>query len=169
MTELDKEIKKIIFKETDHDSFTPIKKIVDFYAKLFDLNPLDILKGLESQREMSISGYYSESRFPIKKEHIVIFEDEKDLRKRADPKKGFRCPHCKGISKHPYQCNSGIKLVLINSEGKKEICNWKSFGLFGTLGKGMTFTLKSIWPHKPFVDESFMPISMEEKDESKQN
>ena len=166
--QLKKKISKLVRSlrdERDVEEYSQkIEKICRFYGELFDIDPVEILLGMENNRKISIEGYYTESKFPTNKKHFIVFEDEKDLRKQTRPEMGFRCPHCKGISKHPYICDSGVKLVLMNSNGKKETCNWKSFGLFGTLGKGMWFTLKSVWPSNPVIDESFMPIAMEDND-----
>lgn len=142
-----------------------VERIVQTYSKLLNLEPDNVLASLERNRDKPPSRYYSDASYPSKTDDIIVFENEEDLEKRAQPEKGFRCPHCKGVSKHPYICDTGIKLVLMNSNGKKKPCNWKAFGLFGTLGKGMTFTIKDGWlKDKPFIDDSFMPIAMEKKE-----
>jgi hypothetical protein len=148
------------WESLDHEKINFIVNLCIKYGKCFEYNPLIIFSSLEKQRKYSFVNYYQEANFPDLKE-VLIFEDEKEMMGKMQPKEGFRCPHCRGISKHPYKCDSGIKLELINSEGKKEKCNWKSFGLFGTLGEGVRFTIKKDWINKPFIDECFMPIAME--------
>ena len=48
-----------------------------------------------------------------------VAELKEDLREKVGTE--FICPHCKGISTNPYECNSGVEV-----NGKK--CDWKSYG-----------------------------------------
>ena len=51
---------------------------------------------------------------------------------------GFICPRCGGISRDPRMCDSGKPM-----DAKGTICNWKAYGLFGTLDKGVTIFVKN--------------------------
>ena len=88
-------------------------------------------------------------------ENITIYESLEDLKNKIDFSKGFRCPACGGVSKNPYKCDSG---QLINDE---KVCDWKAYGLFGTMGKGFTFTIKDGFLENPKVDDIFYPVSLE--------
>ena len=63
---------------------------------------------------------------------------------------------CKGITTDYQECNSGKKM----SKGK--ICNWKSYGLFGTCGKGYTCLVKEGFLEHPKVYNIFKPIELTE-------
>ena len=95
--------------------------------------------------------YYQNCNQPkIKGKNFIVVEtvdDAQNLRK-----KGFRCPACNGISTNSVKCNSGKKLGNI-------ICDWKAYGLFGTMGKGLNVFIKEtvIGYH------IFMPIIYEEQ------
>lgn len=140
-----------------------IKRICEEYGKAFGYTPLEIFEALESKRKTWHVNYYQDVNFPPL-QNVVIFRDREHAKEIIDPKKGFRCPWCKGVSMHPYACNSGLKVELLNSEeGKKEVCNWKSFGLFGTMDRGYTFTVAKDWVKSPSIEDIFMPISIEAK------
>ena len=144
--------------------FNKVKTIVDHYSKLLEYPRKDILEAIEKHRKESVTNYYTEQNYPTY--DINVYQNLDALKKVADPKNGFRCPHCKGVSMHPYICDSGVELVLMNSKGKKEPCNWKSFGLFGTLGEGIRFTLRDTFLEQPFIDECFMPLDLEKNEKS---
>lgn len=56
--------------------------------------------------------------------------------------KGFHCPSCGVISKDPYKCS----------------CGWCSYGLLGTMGKGVTVLVKD----GIIMSHIFMPVAWEE-------
>lgn len=121
----------------------------------------EMLTAWENRRDYWYMGYYQDCNQPlIQGESVRVFDSTDDMLE-AIGKAGFRCPHCKGVSRNPYRCDSGIKLQLINSGKKKETCNWGSGGLFGTLGKGAYVFVRS-----ELKGESiFMPIAWEESTE----
>lgn len=108
------------------------------YGSMTGLGPSDILNSWEARRNYWYMNYYQESNQPeIKGDSVRIFESEDELH-RSVGDKGFRCPMCEGISSDPYKCDSGLKM------GKTaKTCDWKSYGLFGTLGKGVYVFVKS--------------------------
>ncbi len=112
------------------------------YSEKTGLSELEILKGWEEQRTYSAINFYQESNQPeIKADKVIIAESSEDFFKKF-PSRKWICPNCKGISKDPFLCDSGIKLKLINGSNKKEICNWSAGGLFGTFGEGVHVFLK---------------------------
>lgn len=54
------------------------------------------------------------------------------------------------MTKSPYVCDSGVKV-------KGDVCNWKVYGLFGHLGKGVSVFVKD----KLRIEKLFMPIAWE--------
>jgi hypothetical protein len=94
--------------------------------------------------------YYQDGKQPeIKGDRIRTFESVQKMFESIGTHK-FRCPACGGISSNPYECNSEIKI-----KGKK--CDWKVYGLFGDLGKGVFVYCK-----KELRGETiFMPLSWE--------
>jgi hypothetical protein len=98
--------------------------------------------------------YYQECNQPeIKGEAIKVFDTVEDLIISFEDK-GFRCPHCGGISKDAYTCDSG----KVMSNGKP--CDWKVYGLFGDMGKGVYIFIKE----KLRGQTIFMPVAWEQKE-----
>lgn len=135
--------RKVIFSTARH------------YSEKLNINPFEIIKAIEKYRSYSSINYYQEGNFPTLDENITIYESLEDLKNKIDFSKGFRCPACGGISKNPYRCDSG---QLINDE---KICDWKAYGLLGTMGKGFAFTIKDGFLKNPKIDDIFYPISLE--------
>ena len=135
-----------------------IKKTIKQYSEKLSLPEADILEAIEKNRSYSVMNFYQESNFPKLDGDVVIYNTLDDLKNAVSEHK-FRCPCCSGISTDPYTCNSGK--IIDASKNKK--CDWKSFGLFKTLGKGYRFTIKEGFLEKPCVDEIFMPIQLEKQ------
>ncbi len=68
----------------------------------------------------------------------------------ACPSRKFRCPSCGGLSSNPYECNAS-----------KE-CDWKSYGFFRTMGKGVRIAIKEGFIENPQIHEIFMPLEFEQ-------
>lgn len=130
-----------------------INRFTSEYAEAFNITADQVLEAIESKRNYSAINYYQDGKFPELKD-IRIFDTQSEFL-ASIPSKQFRCPSCKAISKDPYTCNSGAEM----SKGK--ICDWKSYGLFGCLGEGFTFTIKESFLEKPFIDTCFMPLEFE--------
>ena len=101
------------------------------------------MESWEKNRDYSFLNYYQDCNQPnITSDRAKIFKTLNDL-KESISDKGFRCPSCNKISKSPYECTDG--------------CNWKVYGLFGDLGKGIFVYCKD----KTFGETIFMPIAWE--------
>ena len=134
---------------------TKFKWIIDrakHYSHITKIDIITILDTWESDRSYWYQNYYQDCNQPkINNNDILIVEDATDFKRRFT--RGFRCPACGGISTSPTTCNSGIK----QSNSSRTICNWKSYGLFGTLGKGLYVFMKD----KALGQTIFKPLELE--------
>lgn len=120
------------------------------YAEKTGLTVEAILDAWEKRRDYWFQNFYQDCNQPeIKGDKIRVFETVEELLKSIGAA-GFRCPSCAGVSKSPYECNSGKKAY-----GK--ICDWKVYGMFGHMGKGVTVFVKE----KVAQENMFMPIAWE--------
>lgn len=124
---------------------------LDEYSKALDVPQEEILTKWENKRSYSAINYYQEANQPsIKSDKVKLFDTVEELRQSVGKQK-FRCPSCEGITTNPYECNSG---ELAHEGG---ICNWKVYGLFGHLGKGIHVFCKD----EMQGEDIFMPLSWE--------
>jgi len=135
-----------------------LRKRIPEYAQAFDLSEDEVMEAVEGRRSYCAVNYYQEATFPSL-EGVRVFENREALEAAIPPGTKFRCPACKGESTNPYTCNSGK--VIERLGGGKGVCDWKSFGLFHTMGKGLRFTIKDGFLEKPMVDEIFLPVVFE--------
>jgi hypothetical protein len=131
---------------------------VNHYADKTGLPSSDILDSWEKRRDYWYMGYYQDANQPeIKGDKVRVFENREALAASIG-NAGFRCPACNGISQNPTKCDTGLEM----SKGK--ICDWKAYGLFGTLGKGVTVFLKD----GMILGQIFYPIAWEVNIEANQ-
>ncbi len=125
------------------------------YAEKTGLDACDILNSWEKERSYWYMNFYQDANQPLIEDGKVrVFETLDELHTSIG-ENGFRCPFCGGVSKSPYECDSGIKV----GEGKSAmVCDWKSYGLFRCMGKGIYIFVKS----EMRGDHIFMPVSYEE-------
>lgn len=123
------------------------------YAEKTDLSASDILDAWERQRSYWYMNYYQDCNQPLlTSDHVRVFETLDEL-KQAIGKAGFRCPRCGAVSKSPYECDSGAEME------PGEVCNWKVYGLFRDLGKGIYIFVKAEMRGQLI----FMPVAWEDK------
>lgn len=132
-----------------------IRGFLPEYSIALNLSPDELLEAIETKRRYSATNFYQTHNFPPLKD-VTIYATEDEA--REDIGRRFRCPHCGGISTSPYECNSGVEIVRVF--GKKP-CDWKSYGLFGCLGKGFQFTVRTWFPEFPKIERIFMPLNKE--------
>ena len=141
------------YKEsTRHIRF--VNGITLHYARKLGLTQQEILNALEEKRDYWSANYYQNANQPKIKGKVKLYNNRSDYLIEC-PSRKFRCPACNKITTDEQVCNSGKEM----SPGK--ICNWKSFGLFGTLGNGYRFIIKDEFLENPQVWEIFMPIELE--------
>ncbi|MBD8037124.1 hypothetical protein H9635_10235 [Solibacillus sp. A46] len=152
------------FKSCFHKYCDKFKWVIDranHYAEKTGMDAAEILNAWEEKRNYWYMNYYQECNQPeIKDNNVRIFNTLEDL-KASIGEQGYRCPNCKGISTDPYECDSGVNFSDGSSIKK---CDWKSYGLFGTLGQGATIFVKE----KLQIGTIFMPIAWEESSPVKQ-
>lgn len=130
------------------------------YAEKTGLPPEAILDAWDANRNYWYMNYYQDANQPkIDAARVRVFQTVDEIMAAiGEPR--FRCPHCKGVSTEPSQCNSGLEVDLI--DGKRGTCNWKAWGLFGDLGKGVHL----FCVEKMGSQLIFMPIAWEQEQES---
>jgi hypothetical protein len=132
-----------------------IKEICVHYAKFLHVSPLQIFESLEKKRDYSYPNYYQWAKFP-KLDTVTVFENREQMLETIKAKDGFRCPACGGISKNYQTCDTGLKM----KNGK--VCDWKAYGLFGTMGNGLRFIVVEEFLNDAVVFEIFYPVAMEQ-------
>lgn len=167
MSELIKAINAMTASSAGWDShkemaIKTIIEICDHYAEWLQVEPVDIFNALEQKRSYSYPNYYQWANFPRLDSDVKIFENIGDLHLAFQPAKGFICPACERVSKNPYECDA-----TKNASKSVKKCDWKSYGLLRTMGKGLRFTVKDTFLEKPIVDECFMPVALINNDEGK--
>lgn len=121
------------------------------YSEKLDLPVSDILSAWVDDCNYSFMNYFQDANQPeINSEKVKVFDSVKEMLSEIGDKK-FRCPSCEGVSSSPYECNSGEEM----SKGKT--CDWKVYGLFGSLGKGTYVYIKDQLKGETI----FTPISWE--------
>lgn len=114
---------------------TFIEQKLSQYSERLGMDRLSILRAFERARNVNCMNWYQECHLPNLEKVEVIVKDGKEFLARF-PSKKFICPFCQGETSDPQECNSGLMVKNIKG-GKKTVCNWKSYGLFGTMGKGV--------------------------------
>ena len=130
------------------------KQVIDDAKEMGEIvgqKPEDLIDAWESHRNYGYLNYYPQGITKATKRYKV-FDTVDDLWKSVGTS-GFRCPRCGGVSTDPYKCNSGKKM------NKKEVCNWKVYGLFGDLGKGIYVYVKDMFAG----EQIFMPLAWEDE------
>ena len=122
------------------------------YAEKLGLDACDILNAWEKSRSYWYMNYYQDCNQPkIEDGKVKVFKTIDEARESIG-KEGFRCPYCNGVSKDAVVCDSGLQM-------DKKPCDWKAYGLFGTLGKGANvYVCEELRLYK-----MFMPIAWEPK------
>jgi hypothetical protein len=138
-----------------HDYRAKLKWVLDRasqYASATGLDAAQILDAWERRRDYWYMNFYQEANQPeMTGGRVRVFETTADLLQSIG-KGGFRCPACDGISQSPYVCDSGRPIP-----GSNKICDWKAYGLLGTLGKGASIFVKE----RLAGETIFMPIAWE--------
>lgn len=127
---------------------------ITHYADVLHFHRLDILEALERSRQINVVNFYQDRTLPhLNANHVYVLRNMEHYRQIVGIT-GFRCPACGGINlTDPYNCTQWT--------GHK-YCDWKSYGFFGTMGKGLRLLLRDQFLENPCVEEIFMPVALEE-------
>lgn len=125
------------------------------YSKAFGMTEDAVFRAIEDRRTYSAVNYYQQSSFPDIT-GLVTYRTTEAMMTALQPERGFRCPSCNAISKDHQSCDSGSEMA----PGK--VCDWKSFGLFGTLGKGLRVVVVEQFLQNGVIHDIFMPIALED-------
>lgn len=126
-----------------------LDRVLPEYAAALGLTQEAVLQALEQRRDYSAVNYYQMANFPPL-DGVLLFATV-DAFKAAFPSGQYRCPACGGVSSDPYECNAG-------TVRGGEVCDWKSYGLLGTLGKGLRVLITDNFLTAPVVQDIFMPV-----------
>ena len=129
-----------------HRYCTKFKLVIDkaaHYSYKTGIDIGDILDSWENHRSYWYMNYYQGANQPKLTKDIFVFNNAEEFQSIIKIAPGFRCPACEKVTKDPFKC---------------EYCNWKSYGLFGCLGKGAHIFLKE----KMRGDTIFYPIAFEQ-------
>lgn len=130
-----------------------IDRVCKEYGQAFGMTEQEVFDIIESQRDYCAVNYYQEAKFP-KLTDCKVYQTNADVRAALTPHE-FYCPLCKQASSDPQTCNTGALLP----DGKP--CDWKSYGLFGTMGTGLRFVcVEDFKAGNGRVHEIFMPMKM---------
>lgn len=106
------------------------------YAEKTGLSPEAILDAWDAGRNYWYMNYFQDANQPLlDAANVRVFQTVDEIWQSIGDK-GFRCPYCNGVSKDPSKCDSGLQVKRLNGKGL-ETCNWKAYGLFRDLGKGV--------------------------------
>ena len=123
---------------------------LDEYHEKLGFDRLEMLKAFEEKRNYWAVNYYQASGFPsLDKENLYVFEslDEFDAK---FPSGKYVCPSCKEVSNDAYACSA-------------DGCDWKVYGLFGDLGKGIYVIVKDKFFEHPKPTNIFIPLDLHEE------
>lgn len=125
-----------------------VKNILDTrlenYNKIMGYSKEEILIAFEKIRNVNCTNFYQESKFPILGDGVFIFDSLDDFKKKY-PSGLSVCPSCGNQSRDYYECTHSD-------------CDWKVYGLFGDLGKGIKVLLKDVFLKNPVPVNIFRPI-----------
>lgn len=124
------------------------------YAKVMSKTELETLEILAKSRNCNYTNYFQNANFPDLSD-VFVFENIEELKAKF-PSKKYQCPACGGISTDYQECNSG---KTVDKKGK-EVCDWKVYGLFGDMGKGIKVLIKDMFTEIPKPFKMFKPVEL---------
>ncbi len=112
------------------------------YATVLGMTRNEVLELWERNRDYWWLNYYQDANQPkLDSERTIAIVDDPQQFLEETKDSGYRCPKCGDISKKPEDC----------------ACGWKSYGLFGCLGKGLYFINRT----NLASGEVFFPVAWE--------
>jgi len=102
-----------------------IEEMIKQYSEKLGLSTDKTTELMEAQRDYSWPNYYQPANFPpLDSDNIIGVFDTVDAFNLHFKRtyKGFKCPRCGNIGRHPQECEHRI--------AKDGVCDWASYGLF---------------------------------------
>lgn len=130
-----------------------LAKKLPHYSEKIGIPQEKILQAWENARNVNTVNWYQESKFPDL-DQVIVLDTLQQFNEKFPSHKSI-CPCCGGESNDYYECNSG---KIIDKKGK--VCDWKVFGLFGDMGKGVKVFVKDKFFESPFPTTIFKPIEL---------
>lgn len=122
-----------------------IQRILEEYNKLTYFPKEKILEALEKKRGVNCVNFYQDSNFPTL-QNVHVFQNKEEFFSKF-PSRKFICPACGKESTNPYECS-------------QPDCDWKVYGLFSDLGKGIYILFIDKFFTNPKPENIFMPIEL---------
>lgn len=147
-----------------------VKDVVHFlfnripqYAKIMNKSELDTLTLLAKSRNCNYINYFQNANIPDLSD-VMVFKSLDEFKQRF-PSGISVCPCCEGFSTDYEECNSGVKLKDYSKSKKNKadggkVCDWKIYGLFGDLGKGIKILILDKIEDFPRPARIFKPIEL---------
>lgn len=133
------------------------------YAKIMNKSEVDTLDILAKSRNCNFVNYFQNANIPDL-DDVMVFKSLDEFKQRFPSGKSV-CPCCNAITTNYQECNSGVKLIA-HSKPKKsktnegKVCDWKIYGLFGDLGKGIKILILDKIEEFPRPTRIFKPIEL---------
>ncbi|HFU2857273.1 TPA: hypothetical protein ACGQ50_000813 [Enterobacter cloacae] len=122
------------------------------YAEFFGESQATVLEWWESHRRVNVVNHYQESNIP-RLADILTFKTKAEFA-AINPSKKYICPACDAQTDNPYECEAGT----LKADGNK--CDWKSYGFFKTLGKGVDILIAELGKDAPLPIHIFKPVGL---------
>lgn len=129
-----------------------ISWILDGYAKMYWKSKLEALEIIAKARNVNYTNWFQNANLP-KVENVHVYKNAEDFFEKH-PEKKYICPSCWGASSNAYTCDTWIK--------RKDwsICDWKVYGLFWDLGKGINIFFTDEIEKSATPQTIFKPINL---------
>ena len=136
-----------------------INKRIPQYANAMGKTQLETLTIYAKSRKCNYANWFQDHYLPDLSDVVIV--DTVDDFKKKYPSGKYICPCCNAITTDYQECNSGA-IVNKTKKSKGSVCDWKVYGLFGDLGKGIKVIVKDKFEEFPKPIAMFKPIEMTE-------
>lgn len=128
-----------------------IQDRANHYEECTGVSAIEVFEAWEERRTYWFQNFYQDANQPLIDERVRVF-DNREAFLASLAGLGFRCPACGAVSTDPNACDAGTTI-----NGK--VCDWKAYGLFGTMGKGAHVVLRRSPDGYIVQAEIFKPVA----------
>ena len=139
-----------------------VLKVIEFvsnripqYARITNKSDFEFLTIYAKSRKCNYTNWFQDSYLPDLS-NVLVFDTVEDFKKKF-PSGNYVCPSCNSITTDYQTCNSG---VVVGKGKNKKVCDWKVYGLFGDLGKGIKVIVKDLIEDFPRPISMFKPVEL---------